>query len=70
LRGKFHCLYVVLNIWGRRIVGLGVHEEQCGAFAARLLEATCDQGIRRSSGGRQRRGYAGTLQRDASLYSL
>ena len=43
VRGKFYYLYVFLDIWSRKIVGWGVHEEQCGEFAASLLEATCDR---------------------------
>ena len=42
VRGRFYYLYVFLDIWSRKIVGWGVHDEQCGDFAARLLEATCD----------------------------
>ena len=41
VRGRFFYLYVFLDIWSRKIVGWGVNEEQCGAFAAQLLEATC-----------------------------
>jgi transposase InsO family protein len=43
VRGRFYYLYVFLDIWSRKIVGWGVHDEQCGDFAAQLLEATCDQ---------------------------
>lgn len=43
VRGRFYYLYVFLDIWSRKIVGWGVHDEQCGDYAAQLLEATCDQ---------------------------
>jgi putative transposase len=43
VRGRFFYLYVFLDIWSRKIVGWGVHEEQCGAFASELLEAACDE---------------------------
>jgi putative transposase len=42
VRGRFFYLYVFLDIWSRKIVGWGVHDEQCGQFAAELLQATCD----------------------------
>jgi transposase InsO family protein len=42
VRGQFYFLYLFLDIWSRKIVGWGVHDEQCGQFAADLLEATCD----------------------------
>jgi putative transposase len=42
VRGQFYYLYLFLDIWSRKIVGWGVHDEQCGRFAAELLEATCD----------------------------
>lgn len=39
VRGQFLFLYVFLDIWSRKIVGWGVHHEQCGKFASGLLEA-------------------------------
>jgi putative transposase len=42
VRGQFFYLYVFLDIWSRKIVGWGVHDEQCGEFASELLEAVCD----------------------------
>ena len=41
VRGQFYYLYLFLDIWSRKIVGWGVHDEQCGKHAAELLEATC-----------------------------
>lgn len=43
VRGQFFFLYVFLDIWSRKILGWGVHEEQCGKFASELLEALCDE---------------------------
>ena len=42
VRGRFFYLYLFLDVWSRKILGWGVHDEQCGEFAAGLLEATCD----------------------------
>ncbi len=41
LRGSFFYLYMVLDIWSRKIVGFEVHEEESSDFAAWLLEASC-----------------------------
>lgn len=41
VRGRFFYLYLFLDVWSRKVVGWGVHEEQCGDFAADLLDATC-----------------------------
>jgi putative transposase len=41
VRGRFFYLYLFLDVWSRKVVGWGVHEEQCGDFAAGLLDATC-----------------------------
>ena len=43
VRGRFYYLYLFLDIWSRKVVGWGVHDEQCGNFAAHLLEALCDK---------------------------
>jgi len=42
LRGSFFYLYMVLDIWSRKIVGFEVHEQESSDFAARLLEASCE----------------------------
>ena len=42
LRGSFFYLYMVLDIWSRKIVGFEVHEQESSDFAAWLLEASCD----------------------------
>ena len=38
VRGSFYYLYMVLDIWSRKIVGFEVHDVECTEFAARLLE--------------------------------
>ncbi len=48
LRGTFFYLYVVLDIWSRKIVGYEVHEEESSELAAWLVEVACGaQGISR-----------------------
>ena len=41
VRGSFYYLYMVLDVWSRKIVGFEVHDRECAGSAARLLEATC-----------------------------
>jgi len=41
LKGSFFYLYMVLDIWSRKVVGFAVHEEESADFAARLLQASC-----------------------------
>jgi len=43
VRGNFFYLYLFLDVWSRKVVGWGVNDEQCGDFAADLLDATCAQ---------------------------
>jgi putative transposase len=43
VRGIYFYLYLFLDVWSRKIVGWGVHNEQCGDFASQLLEAACDR---------------------------
>jgi len=42
VRGTFYYLYMFLDVWSRKIVGWGVHTEQCAHFAATLLDGVCD----------------------------
>lgn len=42
VRGAFFYLYLFLDVWSRKIVGWGVHHEQCADFAAKVLKTTCD----------------------------
>lgn len=41
VRGSFYYLYMVLDVWSRKIVGFEVHDTECAEFAAVLLETTC-----------------------------
>jgi transposase InsO family protein len=41
IRGAFFYLYVVVDVWSRKIVGWAVHEEESGDHASALIEAAC-----------------------------
>ena len=41
VRGRFYYLYLVLDVWSRKIVGWAVHEEESMEHGARLVEAVC-----------------------------
>ena len=41
LRGRFFYLYLVEDIWSRRIVGFEVHAEECMIASSALVRATC-----------------------------
>jgi len=41
LRGRFFYLYLVEDVWSRRIVGFEVHEEESMEASAALVRATC-----------------------------
>jgi transposase InsO family protein len=41
LRGRFFYLYLVEDVWSRRIVGFEVHEEETMEASAALVRATC-----------------------------
>lgn len=41
VRGRFFYLYLVVDIWSRRIVGFEVHEEESMELSAALVRATC-----------------------------
>lgn len=46
LRGRFLRLYLVLDVWSRRIVGWAVHEHELAAHAAALIQRICaDNGV-------------------------
>jgi transposase InsO family protein len=46
--GSFYYLYMVEDVFSRKIVGWAVHETECNEHAARLLEETCaKEGIAR-----------------------
>lgn len=39
IRGIFFYLYLIVDVWSRKIVGWSVHEQELGEHAARLIEA-------------------------------
>ena len=41
IRGRFLRLYVVLDVWSRRIVGWDVHEHEVATHAATLIQRIC-----------------------------
>jgi transposase InsO family protein len=41
VRGAYFYLYLVLDIWSRKVVGYAVHEVECTGRAAALIEAAC-----------------------------
>ena len=48
VRGTFYYLYMVLDIWSRKVVGFEVHDRECMDLASALIEATCKaEGVRR-----------------------
>jgi transposase InsO family protein len=43
VKGEFFYLYLIEDVWSRKIVGWQVHEEESMWLASRLIERTCDQ---------------------------
>jgi len=41
VRGRFFYLYLVEDVWSRRIVGFEVHAEECMVASSALVRATC-----------------------------
>ncbi len=41
IRGMFHYLYVVLDVWSRKIVGWAIHDVESSEHAASLIVAAC-----------------------------
>ena len=41
VRGRFFYLYLVEDVWSRRIVGFEVHAEECMVASSALIRATC-----------------------------
>ncbi len=41
VRGSFFYLYMVMDVWSRKIVAWEIHESESGADAARMIEAAC-----------------------------
>ena len=42
MRGRFYYLYMVEDVWSRKIVGWEVHEEECVDLAAELVTRSCE----------------------------
>jgi transposase InsO family protein len=50
VRGTFYYLYLLLDIWSRKVVGWQVHEEESADLAAALTEKSCaDEGVSRGA---------------------
>jgi len=45
-KGQFFYLYMVIDVWSRRILGVEVHERECGELASTFFDRVCrDEGI-------------------------
>ena len=45
-KGQFFYLYMVIDVWSRRILGVEVHERECGELASTFFDRICrDEGI-------------------------
>ena len=48
IRGEFFYLYMVMDVWSRKIIGCAVHEIEDNELAAALIDTACSrEGIRR-----------------------
>lgn len=43
VRGQFYFLYMIVDVWSRKIVGWDVHERECTELAADLFCASCTE---------------------------
>lgn len=43
IRGMFFYLYLIMDVWSRKVVGFEVHGCESSSFAAELFDATCQQ---------------------------
>lgn len=41
VRGQFYFLYLILDVWSRKIVGAAVHDRECSELATELFCDTC-----------------------------
>lgn len=41
IRGKYHYLYMIIDIYGRKIVGWEIYDQELAEYAAQLIEKTC-----------------------------
>lgn len=48
--GRYYYLYMVMDVWSRRILGVEVHGEQCGKLAGEFFDRICrDEKINKES---------------------
>jgi putative transposase len=48
IRGRFFYLYLVMDVWSRKIVGWEVHDQESSELAAQLIATACaDEGVDR-----------------------
>ena len=46
VKGQFYYLYMVMDVWSRRILGVEVHERECSELASNFFDRVCrDEGI-------------------------
>ncbi len=46
VKGQFYYLYMVMDVWSRRILGMEVHERECSELACDFFDRVCrDEGI-------------------------
>jgi putative transposase len=46
VKGQFYYLYMVMDVWSRRILGVEVHDRECGELARDFFDRVCrDEGI-------------------------
>ena len=49
VRGMYFYLYLIMDVYSRKIVGWSIHDEQNAAHAANLIQQSCiDEGIRKN----------------------
>jgi transposase InsO family protein len=41
VRGRFYYLYMIVDVFSRKVVGRVVHDAECAAYAAELIRAAC-----------------------------
>ena len=41
IRGSFYYLYMIVDVWSRKIVASAVHESESSAYASRLIDQAC-----------------------------
>ena len=50
VKGQFYYLYMVMDVWSRRILGVEVHDHESGQLAAEFFDRVCrDEGINQKS---------------------